>query len=226
MGLYFYLHVVRRVPDPNKDNFFITEAPHNNGVHSSYMDLLFDQTVQIDPALSPKPDWYRNAFACTGEQFSQDNFFEPADVIRDLEYILAEIMHRNPQLPVHYWLRTGNKAGITEAVVMGSVDIYYGKEPCSVTSDWHGVYIWGPKGKVRDITGVNRFDCRLRKKMVGAISAEVNPQHDDGMDGTIYVERATFFDAPVSIRSVQAVRLGFRTPAPGFPNADLTLVRD
>jgi len=77
---------------------------------------------------------------------------------------------------------------------MGSVDIYYEKEPCFVTSDWHGIYIWGPKGKVRDITGVNSFDCRLRKKMVGAISAEVNPQHDDGMDGTIYVERATFFD--------------------------------
>jgi len=74
------------------------------------------------------------------------------------------------------------------------VDIYYEKEPCFVTSDWHGIYIWGPKGKVRDITGVNSFDCRLRKKMVGAISAEVNPQHDDGMDGTIYVERATFFD--------------------------------
>jgi hypothetical protein len=92
------------------------------------MDILFDQTVQIDPALSPKPDWYRNAFACTGEQFSQDNFFEPADVIRDLENILAEIMHRNPQLPVHYWPRTGNKAGITGAVPMGSVDIYYEKK--------------------------------------------------------------------------------------------------
>ena len=194
MGLYFYLHVVRRVCDPNKDNFFITEAPHNNGVHSSYMDLLFDHTVQIDPALSRKPDWYRHAFVCTGEPFSQDNFFEPDNVTRDLEHILAKIMHRNPQLPVHYWLRIGNKAGITEAVPTGSVDIFYEKEPCLVTSDWNGVYIWGPKGKVGDLTGVSSFDCRLRKKIGGVTRAQANPQLDGGMDGTIYVEKATFFD--------------------------------
>jgi hypothetical protein len=193
MGLYFYLHVVRRVPDPNKDNFFINDAPHNNGVHSSYMDLLFDRTVQIDPELSPKPDWYRNAFACTGQPFSEHNFFEPADVILDLQRILEEIMRRSPHLPAHYWLRTGNKAGITEAVPMGSVDIYYENEPCFVTADWNSIYIWGPKGKVRDITGMSSFDCRLRRRIAGAPRAEVNPQLDDGMDGTIYVERATFF---------------------------------
>lgn len=194
MGLYFYLHVVRRVPDPNKDNFFITEAPRNNGVHSSYMDLLFDRTAQIDPALFPKPDWYRNAFVCAGEPLSQDSFFEPADVIRDLKHILEETMHRNPQLPAHYWLRIGNKAGITEVVPMGSVDIYYENALCFVTSDWNGVYIYGRKGKVRDITGVNRFDCRLRKKILGDVRAEMIPQDDDGMDGTIYVERVSFSD--------------------------------
>src|SRR5215475_13739554 len=195
MGLYFYLHVVRRVPDPSKDNFFIAQAPHGNGVHSSYMDLLFDRIAQIDPALSPKPDWYRNAFGCSGgRQPGQNNYFEPAEVLRDLEHNLAEIMRRNLQLPVHYWLRIGNKAGIIEAVPMGSVDIYYENEPCMVTSDWDGIYIWVLKGKVRNITGVLSFDCRLRKKTVGDLRAELNPQHNDGMDGTIYVERTTFFD--------------------------------
>jgi hypothetical protein len=194
MGLYFYFHVVRRVPDPNKANFFITDAPHDRGVHSSYMDLLFDQTVQIDPALSPKPDWYRNVFSCTGQAVTQANFFEPAELIRDLERIMAEIMRRNAQLPVHHWLLIGNKAGITEVLPLGSVEIYYENEPCVVNSDWDGIYIWGPKGKVRDITGVNSFDCRLRRKTVATLRAEVNPQHDDGMDGTVYFERVTFFD--------------------------------
>ena len=49
------------------------------------------------------------------------------------------------------------------------------------------------------------------------------------MDGWHNLRRESYilrFSAPVPIRSVQAVRLGFPTPAPGFPNADLTLVRD
>jgi len=116
MSRYFYLHVVRRVPDPSKDNFFITGAPHNNGVHSSYMDMLFERT-EIDPALSPKPDWYRNTFSSIGGQ--EVAFFEPAEVIRDLERILAEILRRNAQLPVYHWLLIGNIAGVREVTQWG-----------------------------------------------------------------------------------------------------------
>lgn len=121
MSQHFYLHAVHPVPDPSKDNFFIAQAPLNNGVHSSYMDMLFDRTVRIDPALSPKPDWYRTASSCTGGQVvTQEMFFEPADVIRDLESILAEILRRNVQLPVYHWLLIGNRAGIREVTPKGS----------------------------------------------------------------------------------------------------------
>src|SRR5215469_10104426 len=195
MSRYFYLHVVRRVPDPRKDNFFIADAPHDNGVHSSYMDMLFDRTAQIDPALSPKPDWYRNAFPCIrGQHVIQEMFFEPAEVICDLERILAEILRRNAQLPVYNWLLIGNIAGIREVTPMGSVPVYYENAPCDVCSDWDGIYIWGSQGKVREITGVNSFDCRLRKKTVADLRAEANPQHDDAINGTVYFERTTFFD--------------------------------
>jgi hypothetical protein len=191
MSRYFYLHVVRQVPDPSKDNFFITGAPHNNGVHSSYMDMLFER-AEIDPALFPKPDWYHNTFSFVGGQVVA--FFEPAQVIRDLERILAEILRRNAQLPVYHWLLIGNIAGIREVTPMGSVPIYYENAPCDVGSDWDGIYIWGPQGKVREITGVNSFDCRLRRKTVADLRAEANPQDEDGIDGTVYFERTTFFD--------------------------------
>jgi hypothetical protein len=195
MSLYFYLHVVRRVADPNKDNFFVANAPGNAGVHSSFMDLLFDRTSQIDPELSPRPGWYRHAFACTGEQqLTQANFFEPAEILRDLDRIMGAIITRNAQLPVYYSLRIGNKAGVVEASPMGSVPIYYEGKPCDVTLDWDGVYIWGEKGKVRDITGTKSFDCRLRAKSVAVLRTEVSPQHDDGRDGLVYVEEKTFFD--------------------------------
>jgi hypothetical protein len=64
--------------------------------------------------------------------------------------------------------------------------------------------------------------------MVGAIRPEVNPQHDDGMDGAIYVERATFFDfmRPYLFDLFRQCDWALATPAPGFPNVDLTLVRD
>lgn len=195
MSRYFYLHVARRVSDSNTDNFFITGAPHNDGVHSSYIDMLFDRTALIDPALSPKPDWYRNAFFCGGGQVvAQEMFFEPAEVIRDLERILAEILRRNTQLPVYHWLLIANIAGIREVTPMGSVPIYYENVPCDVVSDWHGIYVWGPQGKVCEITGVNSFDCRLRKKTVADLRADPNSQHDDGIDGTVYFQRLTFFD--------------------------------
>lgn len=195
MGLYFYFHPVRGVPNSNHDNFLVSGAPDTDGVHSSYMEMLFGQTTQIDPGMSPRPDWYTKAFmASGGPPITQENFFEPRNVIRDLERITAEIMARNPKLPVFYWLRTGNKAGIEECAPSGSVDIYYEDEPCRVTTRWNNVSIWSAKGKVRDITGMKSFDCRLRKKTIAALENETNAQGNDGLDGTIHVEEQTFFD--------------------------------
>jgi hypothetical protein len=76
---------------------------------------------------------------------------------------------------------------------MGSVDIYYDGEPCRVSSGWNNVSIWSQKGRLRDITGMKSFECRLRKKSIAACESEAGAEVD-GMDGTIYVERATFFD--------------------------------
>jgi hypothetical protein len=193
MSLYFYFHVACPVPDPNKDNFLVSGAPRSSGVHSSYMEMLFARTTQIDPELSPELDWYAGAFMASGRPITHDNFFEPAKVIGDLERITAEVVARNAQLPVFYWLRTGNKAGIHECSPSGSVDIYYEDEPCWVSSDWNNVSIWSVKGKVRDITGIKSFDCRLRKKTIAALQKETNAQHSDGVDGTIYVDEETFF---------------------------------
>jgi hypothetical protein len=194
MGLYFYFHAVRRVPDPNKDNFFVSDAPRCGGVHSSYMDMLFARTTQINPELSPKPNWYANAFMASGQPITQENFFEPSDIVRDLERITAEIMARNSQLPVFYSLRTGNKAGIEECAPSGPVDIYYEDEPCWVSTDRDNVSIWSARGRVRDITGMKTFDCRLRKKTIAALKKETNSQHIDGLDGTIFIEEQTFFN--------------------------------
>jgi hypothetical protein len=147
MSRYFYLHVVRRLRDPNTDNFFLSNAPCNSGVHSSFMDLLFDRTAQIDPALYPKPDWYRDAFFANSKPISVENFFEPASAARDLEHTLAEIMERNARLPVRYRLRVGNKAGAAEILPGVSVPVYYENEPCELTTDEFGVHIWARKSK-------------------------------------------------------------------------------
>ncbi len=180
MGLYFYLHVVRRVPDPQKQNFFINDAPSDRGIHSSYMRMLFERSQLIDPVLSPPPRWYQNAFP--NAAISHDMFFKPDDVSTDLEHILAEILRRNTTLPIFYWLLIGNKAGVTQVMPRSSVDIYCGEEPCEVRSDWNSIAIWGPQGKIRDLASADPLDCRLR-----------NIWGSD-MDGTVYFQRTTFFE--------------------------------
>jgi hypothetical protein len=106
VGLSFYFHVARRVFDPNKDNFFISGAPGNTGVHSSPMEMLFTRTYHIDPELSARPDWYSQAFSCTGAPITSARFFEPADVIRDLAQITGAMLARNAQVNTtgaHNW---------------------------------------------------------------------------------------------------------------------------
>jgi hypothetical protein len=146
------------------------------------MGMIFERSQQIDPLLSPPPSWYQNAFPKADHQITHDMFFDPEEVSADLERILAEILRRNTQLPIFHWLLIGNKAGVTDVLPRSSVDIYYGDEPCSVSSDWNSIYIWGPRGKIRDITDPDPLDCRLR-----------NIWGDD-MDGTVYFQRTTFFE--------------------------------
>ena len=191
MGLYFYFHVARRVVDPNKENFLISGAPLNTGVHSSFMEMFFTRTYHIDPELSARPDWYTQAFSCTGVPIISAQFFEPADIIRDLERITGDMLARNAQLPVSYRLRVGNKAGITECVSSHSADIYSDGEPCSIRSDWNEVSIWSQKGKLRDITAMKTLECRLRMKSIAACKNEPG-KDDDGVNATVYLEQESF----------------------------------
>jgi hypothetical protein len=191
VGLYFYFHVARRVFDPNKNNFLISGAPLNTGVHSSIMEMFFTRIYNIVPELSARPDWYTQAFNCTGALITGAQFFEPADVIRDLERITGEMLTRHAQLAVSYRLRIGNKAGITECVPSHSVDIYSDGEPCWIRSDWNEVSIWSQKGKLRDIAAMKTLECRLRKKSIAACKNEPG-QDDDGVNATVYIEQESF----------------------------------
>jgi hypothetical protein len=191
VGLYFYFHVARRVFDPNKDNCFISGAPQNTGVHSSVMEMFFTRIYNIVPELSARPDWYTQAFSCTGAPITGAQFYEPADVIRDLERITEEMLARHARLPVSYRLRIGNKANITECVPSHSVDIWLGGEPCTIRSDWNEVSIWSQTGKLRDITAMKTLECRLRKKSMAACKNEPG-QVDDGVNATVYIEPQSF----------------------------------
>ena len=157
------------------------------------MNMLFERTSWIRPALSPMRDWYGKAFSLLGKPIKPENFFEPDEVIRDLEHIVAEAMRRNAHLPVFYWLRTGNEAGIIECASMGSVDIYDEGTPCWVTSDWNGVSIWGRKGKIRELTGIDRFDCILRKRSIADCENNTGVP-ENGTQGIVYIQKQSFFD--------------------------------
>ena len=184
MGLYFQFHVVRRVPDPMKDNCFVRGAPELSGIHSSSMDMLFTKITQVNTELSAGLDWYTKAFACSGQPITQAHFFEPSDILQDLQRITAEILTRNAHLPPFYWLRVGNKSGVREAVPRCGVDIYYNGEPCSVSSGWFGASIYSSRGKLQDVTNASSVDCRLR---------EANYGGKDEVEGTVYIEHESFF---------------------------------
>ena len=146
------------------------------------MRLLFEQDQEIDPWLSAPPTWYQNAFPNADYAITHDMFFEPDEVSADLEHILSEILRRNASSPIFHWLLIGNKAGVTDVMPRSSVDIYYGEEPCRVSSDWNSIAIWGSQGKIRDLASTDPLDCRLR-----------NIWGDD-MNGTVYFQRTTFFE--------------------------------
>ncbi len=184
MGSYFQFHAARRVPDPEKDNFFVLGEPEVIGIHSSYMEMMFSRPTQVNPELYPRPDWYTGAFHPSRSRVSQRHFFEPAQVLGDLERIAVKMLTREAELPPFYWLRVGNKDGIREVAPRCEVDIYYNGEPCSISSGWDGVSIYGRGGKLEALTNVASFSCGLREASYGG---------KDGVDGIVYVEREPFF---------------------------------
>jgi hypothetical protein len=184
LGSYFQFHAVRRVLDPAKNSFFVIGEPEVIGIHSSYLEMMFTETAQIDPALYAKPAWYTGAFALLGSPITQEHFFEPAQVLGDLERIAVSMLTRDVDLPPFYWLRVGNKNGVQEFAPRCGVDIYYNEEPCSISSGWDGVAIYGRGGKLQTLTQEASFSCRLRESSYGA---------KDGAAGTVYIEREPFF---------------------------------
>jgi hypothetical protein len=114
LGSYFQFHAVRRVLDPEKDNFFVLVEPEVIGIHSSYMEMMFTCSAQINPEPYAKPAWYTGTFACLGAPITQEHFFEPAQVLGDLEQIAVKMLARDVDFPPFYWLRVGNKGGDRE----------------------------------------------------------------------------------------------------------------
>lgn len=177
-------HAVRRLLDPAKDSFFVIGEPEVIGIHSSYLEMLFTRTAQIDPELYAKPAWYTGAFALLRSPITQEHFFEPAQVLGDLERIAVKMLTRDVNLPPFFWLRVGNENGVREFAPGCGVDIYYNGEPCSISSGWDGVAIYGRGGKLQTLTQVASLSCRLRESGYGA---------KDGADGTVFIEREPFF---------------------------------
>jgi hypothetical protein len=146
--------------------------------------MIFTPTAQINPELYAKPVWYTGAFACLGSPVTEEHFFEPAQVLCDLEQITLIMLMRDVDLPPFYWLRVGNNDSVREFAPRCRVDIYYNGEPCSISSGWDGVSIHGRSGMLQSLTNVASFSCRLR---------EANYEARDGVDGIVYIERETFF---------------------------------
>jgi hypothetical protein len=100
--------------------------------------MIFTPTAQINPELYAKPVWYTGAFACLGFPVTEEHFFEPAQVLGDLEQITLKMLMRDVDLPPFYWLRVG------VTTVFGS--LLLGVEWTSITTESRAAFL--PVGMV------------------------------------------------------------------------------
>jgi hypothetical protein len=194
MGVYLHFVVARIVPDLAQDNCFVLNAPHDNGIHSSRIDILVEGAGKHAPDLAA-PAWYKNAFSAAAPssgRLTRDHFFEPCGVLADLRRMQGMVAAHPQDFPTMHWLRVGNQAGIDCLDrVMDSLDIYHEGQPSTIFGGWDKVELRPgyPRDSSQpsiDLTNAGSFICRICQ------SRSVNPIDLDGLEVLVSIDRQPF----------------------------------
>jgi len=191
MGVYLSFAVARSVPNLQRDNCFVLNAPHHIGFHSSHVDKLFSGVAKHASELA-SPVWLKNAFSPGSRStphLERTHFFEPSLILADLERIKGIVAAHPNDFPTMHWLRAGNQAGIhCLDRVTSFLDVYHEGEPSTIFGGWDKVelrpgYPRDPSQLSIDLGNAGNFSCRLRF---------VKPSDLDGLEVIVSIDRQPF----------------------------------
>jgi hypothetical protein len=189
MGVYLSFSAARYVPDFAHENFFISNAPTDSGIHSSYVSILLKGVAKHATDLAA-PAWYTNSFylGSSLSKLTRDHLFDPFVVMADLLRMQAIVAAYPDDFPVMHWLSVGNQAGNKCIGSLSSLNIYHEGEPSRVFGGWDKVQLRPGYPLVSsrppiDLTNQTSFKCQLQS---------VNPIELDGLEVTVYIERESF----------------------------------
>jgi hypothetical protein len=197
MGVYLSFVVARSVPDLERDNCFVSNAPTHIGLHSSYVDILFGGVAKHTPELK-SPPWFKHAFSVGMQRLAPNHFFEPRVILADLERIRGIVATYPQDFPTMHWLRVGNLAGIHCVDLLPSIDVYHEGRPSTIFGGWDKVELRPgyPRDSSQppiDFTSAASFACRL---------CSTNPAELDGLEVQVSIDRQPF--ARVIARELEA----------------------